>query len=61
VYRSTTSGAGYIKVNGSLVPSMNYTDSAVQNGATYFYVTTAVDGSGNESAFSNEAPAVIPN
>ncbi|MBS1841096.1 MAG: choice-of-anchor D domain-containing protein [Acidobacteria bacterium] len=61
VYRSTTSGSGYVKVNGSLWPSMNYTDSAVQNGTTYFYVTTAVDGSGNESAFSNEASAAIPN
>ncbi len=28
VYRSTTSGGGYVKVNGSLVPSMSYTDSA---------------------------------
>jgi len=44
-----------------LIPGMNYTDSAVQNGATYFYVTTAVDGSGNESAFSNEASAAVPN
>jgi hypothetical protein len=61
VYRSTTSGGGYVKINGSLVPSMNYTDSAVQNGATYFYVTTAVDGSGNESTFSNEASAAVPN
>ena len=61
VYRSTTSGGGYVKINGSLVPSMNYTDSAVQNGTTYFYVTTAVDGSGNESTFSNEASAAIPN
>ena len=60
VYRSTTSGSGYTKVNGSLVPSVNYTDSNVTNGTTYFYVTTAVDGSGNESSNSNEASAVIP-
>jgi hypothetical protein len=61
VYRSTTSGGGYVKINGSLVPSMNYTDASVQNNTTYYYVTTAVDGSGNESAFSNEASAVVPN
>jgi hypothetical protein len=61
VYRSTTSGSGYVKLNGALVPNMNYTDSSVQNTTTYFYVTTAVDGSGNESAFSNEASAVVPN
>jgi fibronectin type 3 domain-containing protein len=40
--------------------SINYTDSAVTNGTTYYYVTTAVDGSGNESAYSNQATAVIP-
>jgi len=61
VYRSTTSGSGYVKINGTLVPSMNYTDAGVQNNTTYYYVTTAVDGSGNESAFSNEASAAVPN
>jgi hypothetical protein len=60
VYRSTTSGSGYSKLNGSLVGSVDYTDSTVANGNTYYYVTTAVDGSGNESDYSNEASAVIP-
>ena len=60
VYRSTTSGSGYAKVNGTLVPAVNYSDASVQNGVTYYYVTTAVDSSGNESAYSNEASAVIP-
>jgi fibronectin type 3 domain-containing protein len=61
VYRSTNSGSGYVRVNGTLVPSMNYTDASVQNNTTYYYVTTAVDGSGNESTYSNEASAVVPN
>jgi len=60
VYRSTTSGTGYSKINGSLVTPVSYTDSTVASSATYYYVTTAVDGSGNESAFSNEAAAAIP-
>ena len=60
VYRSTVSGGSYTKVNSSLVGGVSYTDSTVQNGTTYFYVTTAVDVSGNESNFSNEAQAVIP-
>lgn len=60
VYRSTTSGSGYVKLNGALVTPVNYTDSSVSNGATYYYVTTAVDGSGNESTYSNQATAVIP-
>jgi fibronectin type 3 domain-containing protein len=60
VYRSTTSGSGYAKLTGSLVSVVNYTDPSVVNGTTYYYVTTAVDGSGNESTYSNEAVAVIP-
>jgi len=60
VYRSTTSGSGYVKINSSLVSVLTYTDSNVTNGTTYYYVTTAVDSTGTESAFSNQATAVIP-
>jgi len=60
VYRSTTSGSGYSKLNSSLVPSVSYTDTTVQNGTTYYYVTTAVDSNGDESTYSNQASAVIP-
>jgi hypothetical protein len=60
VYRSTVSGTGYTKISGGLVASTAYTDSSVQSGTTYFYVTTAVDGSGNESGNSNEASALVP-
>jgi hypothetical protein len=60
VYRSTTSGSGYVPVNGGLVGGLAYTDTSVQSGATYYYVTTAVDSSGNESSYSNEAQAIIP-
>ena len=60
VYRSATNGAGYAKINSSLVTPVSYTDNTVANSTTYYYVTTAVDGSGNESSFSNQAIAVIP-
>jgi hypothetical protein len=60
VYRSTVSGSSYALINSSLVAVLNYTDSTVQNGTTYYYVTTAVDSSGNESTFSNEVSAPIP-
>jgi hypothetical protein len=60
VYRSTTNGTGYTIINSSLVAPVDYTDNTVANGTTYYYVTTAVDGSGNESSFSNQATAVIP-
>ena len=62
VYRSTVSGTGYTKINPSLVlaPVVSYTDTTVLNGTTYYYVTTAVDASGNESVYSNQASANIP-
>lgn len=36
--------------NESLLSETVYTDNNVQNGTTYFYVVTAVDDAGNESA-----------
>jgi hypothetical protein len=60
VYRSTVSGTQYAKVNSSLVGGPAYTDGTVLGGTLYYYVTTAVDASGNESANSNEVSANIP-
>src|SRR5262249_38250788 len=60
VYRTTTSGSGYVKITSSLLQTTGYTDSTVQSGTTYFYVATAVDNTGVESAFSNEAQAIVP-
>ena len=60
VYRSTVSGQSYTRMNGSFVGGLSYLDSSVQNGLTYYYVTTAVDSSGIESVYSNEVSAKIP-
>ena len=60
VYRSTTSGSDYVKINSSLVSGLTYTDANLQSATTYYYVTTAVDSSGNESVYSNQATAAIP-
>ena len=57
VYRSTTSGSGYSEIATGLTAS-SYTDSAVANEVTYFYVVTAADTSGGESADSAEASAM---
>jgi len=59
VYRSTTTGGPYSRIT-SMNADTSFTDSAVQAGQTYFYVTTAVDGSGKESAHSNQTQASIP-
>jgi fibronectin type 3 domain-containing protein len=60
VYRSTVSGQSYTRMNGSFVGGLSYLDLSVQNGLTYYYVTTAVDSSGIESVYSNEVSAKIP-
>ncbi|MGD0572694.1 MAG: cellulase family glycosylhydrolase [Sedimentisphaerales bacterium] len=57
VYRSTTSGSGYVELNSALLTSSNYTDTNVVNGTTYYYVVTAVDTSGLESVNSSEVSA----
>ena len=60
IYRSTTSGGGYVKLNSSLNVGTGYTDNSVVAGSTYFYVTTAVDSSGTESSYSNQVQTIIP-
>ncbi|MBN1422274.1 MAG: alkaline phosphatase [Planctomycetes bacterium] len=57
VYRSTTSGSDYAKVNGSIVTETSFADDTVTNGTTYYYVVRAVDTSNNSSGDSNEASA----
>jgi len=60
VYRGTISGGPYTKINSAVDASTVYTDKSVQDGQTYYYVTTAVAGDGNESSYSNQTQAVIP-
>ena len=60
IYRGTTAGGPYVLLNSSPVQGETYTDTTVQSGQTYFYVTAAVDSGGNPSVYSNEVQAVIP-
>jgi len=60
VYRGTVSGGPYTKINSSADAGTSYTDTSVTSGATYYYVTTSVDSSGNESVNSNQVSAAIP-
>lgn len=57
VYRSTTSGSGYAKLNGSLVVTSAYEDDTVINDTTYYYVVTAVNTGNYESAYSGQVAA----
>jgi len=60
VYRGTISGGPYTRINSATDPSTVYSDATVQDGLTYYYVTTAVAGDGSESTYSNQTLAVIP-
>ena len=60
-YRGTTLGS-YSKLNASPVAGTTYTDAMVQSGQaiTYYYVVTAVNSSGVESADSSPASVTVP-
>jgi uncharacterized membrane protein len=60
VYRSMATGGPYTKINQGLVSNTNYVDGQVQDGYTYYYVTTAVNQQQQESGYSNEASASVP-
>ncbi len=60
VYRGTTSGGPYTLL-AAVGNVTSYMDTTVISGQTYYYVTTALDGSGNESAYSAPSNAFIPN
>jgi hypothetical protein len=60
VYRGATSGGPYAKVNAAADAGNAYTDTTVAGGTTYYYVVTAVDSVGTESAYSPEVAATVP-
>jgi hypothetical protein len=60
VYRSTTSGSGYTKLNTSVVVDSNYIDDTAAGNETYYYVVKAVDTSWNQSGNSDEVSVTTP-
>jgi hypothetical protein len=60
IYRGSVSGGPYTMLNSTPQAGLSYTDMTVLAGQTYYYVVTAVDGSGNESVVSNEVAVTIP-
>ncbi len=57
IKRSATNGGPYTTI--AAVTATNYVDTSIASGATYYYVVTAADPSG-ESPPSNQASAAIP-
>ncbi|MHB1419208.1 MAG: IPT/TIG domain-containing protein, partial [Bacillota bacterium] len=64
VYRSTLPDSGFIRLNPWLIKSgTTYKDTTPLNGTTYYYIVTARDTVGNESAASpiiSALPAMYP-
>ncbi|MGA8554916.1 MAG: choice-of-anchor D domain-containing protein [Candidatus Acidiferrales bacterium] len=59
VFRGTSSGS-YTQLNASPITGTAYTDSTVADNQTYFYVVTAVNTSGVQSANSNQTSVSVP-
>lgn len=57
VYRSTTAGGPYTRVNAEMLTTSSYTDSGLTNGTTYHYVVRAIDDSSKVGESSSEASA----
>jgi hypothetical protein len=60
IYRGAAAAGPFTRLNAALDPSPFDTDSTVQGGQTYYYVVTAVNTTGAESAYSTPVQAVIP-
>ena len=55
VYRMTQASGQRVRVNAALVQNATFLDQGLQDGTRYYYVVTAVNSRGVESAESNEA------
>ena len=60
IYRGGSSGGPYNRISGSIIGSLTYKDASVLSGDHYYYVVTAVEANGSESAYSNEVAVEIP-
>jgi Cep192 domain 4/Abnormal spindle-like microcephaly-assoc'd, ASPM-SPD-2-Hydin len=61
VYRGTVSGGPYSRVTANTIGGLDFSDTTVASAGRYYYVVTALNSAGEESAFSNEAAVDFPN
>jgi hypothetical protein len=59
IYRSTTSGSGYVKLNSTPLTSSDYIDPNVSGNTIYYYIVTAIDTGNLESVPSAEVSAAL--
>lgn len=60
VYRGSGASGPYAKLNSSPDANTTFTDGTVASAHTYYYVTTAVNSSGQESTYSNQVQVAVP-
>ena len=60
IYRRMGTSGSYTKINTAVDAATTYTDTAVTDGDTYYYQTTAVNSSNEESVPSSTVQAAIP-
>ena len=60
IYRETSGGSSYQRLNSTVDPETAYTDSTVADGTTYSYYVESVDSSGNVSAPSTPFTIAVP-
>lgn len=58
IYRATSTGGPYTQIDSG-VPASAYEDNTAADGIAYYYVVTAVNTSGYESGYSNEAAIIL--
>jgi hypothetical protein len=61
VYRGTFSGGPYSRITPYTTGSPDFSDTTVVSAGRYYYVVTALNSAGEESAFSNEAALDLAN
>jgi hypothetical protein len=60
VYRRSGTGGSFSRINTVLDPNTLYLDTSVSDGLTYYYETTAVNSTNEESGPSAIVQAIIP-
>jgi len=60
IYRRLGTSGSFLRLDSSIDPLTSFTDNNVIDGATYFYVVTAVVAGDSESQFSEAVSVTIP-
>ena len=60
VYRGEQSGGPYTKLTPSPIDKLEYSDTDVIPGHSYFYVVTSVNHGGHQSGYSSQISVTIP-